>query len=298
MTSGRPDTDVLFVSGFHRSGTTLVASALTDATRGTTLTVGYLAERIPGLAALLQRTRDSPVDRGVDRLPVTAETPEEYGWLFYHASGRHDLRPEDVRADVLPQLVRDIAGDGPVILKNPWDTGREDLMLQGFPTGAVILVRRGVAAIEDSSRRALLRFVASDTYLRALMGDDDRVRTLLGALAHPRWSRLVLLVSRWGLRINVLRLPRRLAKLPPERVAYLSYDELCRDAVAGAAWATHLLDPAAFAASFKGLVFADCGGERTGGWLVRALDARWERAWRRGRAAQIAAGILPGSPGP
>jgi hypothetical protein len=38
---------VIFVNGFNRSGTTLVTAAVTEATGGTTLTVGHLARHLP-----------------------------------------------------------------------------------------------------------------------------------------------------------------------------------------------------------------------------------------------------------
>ena len=282
---------VLFVSGFHRSGTTVVATAATAAVHGRTLTVGDLARRIPSLAAFLAAPRERPADRGVDRLPVTPDTPEEYGWLLYHATGRHALHADDVRDGVLADLVAAL-GAGPVVLKNPWDTGREDLMLRAVPDGCVLLVRRRVAAITDSSRRALLRFVTSDGYLRALMNDDRNVRTVLGALAQPGWRRVIIFWSCWRLRAGVLRLAARAGRLPPDRVAYLDFEELCADAAAGAAWAAHLVDPGALAAGFTAHMFKDCSAGPRAGWVDRALDAWWGRAWRKARSHQAAAGVV------
>jgi hypothetical protein len=282
---------VMFVSGFHRSGTTVVATAATAALRGRTLTAGDLAGHIPTLAAFLTETREAPADRGADRLPVTRDTPEEYGWLLYHASGRHALHRDDVRDGVLPNLAAGL-GDGPIVLKNPWDAGHEALMLRAVPDGSILLVRRGVAAIADSSGRALLRFVGSDRYLRALMGDDRNVNTALGALAQPGWRRLILFWSRWRLRLGVLKLAARARRLPPDRVAYVSYDELSHDPAAGAAWAAHLIDPAELARAFGEHAFPDAPPDRPGGRLDRALDAYWARAWERARQRQVRTGVL------
>jgi len=291
--AGQPETRVLFVSGFHRSGTTLAATAVTAATGGTTLTVGHLADRIPSVAAFLAATRDAPADRGVDRVTVTAATPEEYGWLLYQAAGRRALSERDVRGGILRELVAAIGGAGPVVLKNPWDTGREDRLLRSVDNSSVLLVRRNLAAIEASLRRALLRYVGSNAYLRALRSDDRGVRMTLRTLANPIGSRAILFVSRWVLRCKVVRLAGRVGGLPADRVAFVSYDELTDDPAAGAAWAAHLLPAANLAAAFGTWVFVDAGAPRPGGWLVRALDARWARAWERARAAQVAAGVLP-----
>lgn len=63
---------VVFVTGFNRSGTTLVTSAVTDATGGTTLTAGHLARHIPTLDRFLATAKKKGItpDRGVDRLQL------------------------------------------------------------------------------------------------------------------------------------------------------------------------------------------------------------------------------------
>jgi len=290
---------VLFVNGFHRSGTTLAATAATAATGGETLTVGHLARRIPSVDRFLRRPRDTPADRSVDRLPVTEATAEEYGWLLYHATGRHHFCPADARSGILRDLAHELAAESGarvVVLKNPWDTGRERLLLEHLPTARVLLVRRTVAAIEDSSRRALLRFLSSDEYLRALMADDANVRKLLAALATPWQRRMLLFASRWSLRAGAIRLARRASRLPLDRVAFVSYEELREDPATAASWAAHLLDPAAFGAAFAGLAFPDSAAPPRTGWVTRAIDAYWARTWRRARAAQLAAGWLTVGP--
>ncbi len=298
MTTSEPATEptVLFVNGFHRSGTTLATTAATVATGGVTLTVGHLARRIPSLDRFLRASHeaphDAPPDRGVDRLPVTESTAEEYGWLLQHATGRRFFRGGD--AGFLCDVVSELAADSDtsvVVLKNPWDTGRERLLLDRLPTARVLLVRRAVADIEDSSRRAMLRYLESNGYLRALMADDAQARKLLAALASP-WQRwLLLFASRWSLRVGAVRLARSVSRLPSDRVAFMCYEELRDDPRTAAGWAAHLLDPAAFASAYTELAFPDSRPARRGGWVTRAIDAYWARAWRRARAAQVRARV-------
>jgi hypothetical protein len=285
----------LFVSGFHRSGTTVVATAAAAATRGATLTVGHLARRIPTLASFLHATRAAPADRGVDRLPVTESTPEEYGWLLYHATGKQAMSARGTPANLLRELVAEIAAESDtplVVLKNPWDTGREKLLLRHFPDGRILLVRRSLGAIEDSAERALLRFLSSDGYLRALMGDDATVGKLLATLADPGRRRLLMFASRWRLRIKAVQLARTAPRLPLDRVAFICYDELRRDLPAGTGWVAHVLDPVAFGAAFTATAFPEQSPDRRRGWVVRLIDAYWARAWQRARTAQARAGVL------
>jgi hypothetical protein len=291
----------LLVCGFHRSGTTLVATAATAATGGATLTVGHLAGRIPSLALFLRTPRDTPADRGVDRLEVTESTPEEYGWLLRHATGAQSVGADPAAGALLRELVDQLAGESNgsyVVLKNPWDTGHEKLLLRHLPDARILLVRRGLAAIEESSERALLRFLRSDGYLRALMADSAAVDGLLAALADPVRRRVLLFLSRWRVRVKAILLARSALRLPRHRVGFLCYDELRTDPVAGAAWAAHLIDPVAFADAFTAAAFPDGGGGGRRGWVIRRIDAYWARSWRRARTAQLRDGVLPAGPVP
>lgn len=284
---------VIFINGYHRSGTTLVTSAATEASGGTTLTVGHLARHLPGLGRLLSQAEAGSTDRGVDRLAVTASTPEEYGWLLRHATGQPLFRAQEARSGILRDLVGELTRDGApaVVLKNPWDTGRESLLLEHHPDASVLLVRRDLAAIEDSAERALCRYLTSHEYLRALTGDEE-VQKLLNALRSPATRAVLLLLSRWRLRISVLRHAGRMSRLPLDRVAFLCYDELRQDPEAGAAWAAHVLDPEAFGRSFAARAFTEQAPARRSGWVVRAIDRYWARAWQRARTAQVTAGIV------
>jgi hypothetical protein len=99
-------------------------------------------------------------------------------------------------------------------------------------------------------------------------------------------------LSRWRLRVNVLRLVRRVSKLPLDRVAFLCYDELRDDPQTGSLWARHLIDPDGFARSFAKLSFPEHPPRRDGAWVTGVIDRYWAWAWRRMRAAQVNAGLL------
>jgi hypothetical protein len=289
---------VIFVNGFNRSGTTLVTAAVTDATQATTLTVGDLARHLPSLAKFLTvaRKRSTPPDRGVDRLPVTESTPEEYGWLLHARTGEFGFGEQAAESGVLRALVDELAGDHPdavVVLKNPWDTGRERLLLDHVDGAQVLLVRRRIGAIEDSVARAWERLASSTGYLRALMNDRRRAAELVARLINPQARQELVRDARRKTRREAVRLARGAAGLPLDRVAFLSYDELREDPQAGAAWAAHLVDPVALGKAIAAHTFPEYNRAGRGGWVVRAIDRYWARAWRRARARQLKAGILP-----
>lgn len=287
---------VLFVTGFNRSGTTLITSAVTHAARARTLTAGDLARHMPSVHRFLATAskQGTVTDRGVDRLPVNESTTEEYGWLLNAVTGDYAFSAQAAQSGVLHSLVDELAGtqDATVVLKNPADTGRERLLLDHFPGSRVVLVRRDLGAIEDSQSRALDRMATSNRYARALIGDPRRRAELLGALMDPQARQRVVRDFRRKTRRDAVRLARSVSKLPLDRVAFVSYDELRADPAAGASWAAHVIDSAALAEAIAAQTFPEYNGSGARNVTVMVIDWYWARAWRRARARQVRAGIL------
>jgi hypothetical protein len=291
---------LVFINGFHRSGTTVMTSAVTEAVGGVTTTVGVLARQIETLGAFLETVSAGTVDRGADRLPITPDTAEEYGFLLHHRTGKHALYGHPDGVAVLREHVAELAAEAPhgtIVLKNPWEVGHEAQLLADFPDARIILLRRRLADIERSVDKALLRASASP-YFHALDGDSEHYRRLQRLLA-SRWRRPMLLRAlRLVVRLRAYRLAGSVAQLPSERIAFLSYDELRADPKAGAAWAAHLLDPLALAEAFTRHAFAERSELERSSMVQRALDRRWKSAWERARAAQLRAGIVAPPEGP
>lgn len=291
---------VLFITGFNRSGTTLVTSAVTQAAQARTLTVGDLARHMPSVRRFLTAASKHGMvtDRGVDRLPVSEWTPEEYGWLLNDVTGDFAFSAQVAQSGVLHSLVDELAGaDGTtVVLKNPWDTGRERLLLDHFDDARVLVVRRDLSAIEDSQSRAWDRMATSSRYVRSLIGDPHRRAETLGAILDPQARRRMVGEARRRMRKQAVRLARSASKLPLERVAFLSYDELRADPRAGASWAAHVLDPDALGEAIAAHTFPEYNRASTRSMTARLIDWYWARAWRRARARQIRAGILARPP--
>jgi Sulfotransferase family len=287
---------VLFITGFNRSGTTLITTAVTQAVSARTLTVGDLARHLPSLQRFLTTAskHGTVFDRGVDRLPVSEATPEEYGWLLNAVTGNFAFSPQAAQDGVLHSLVDELAdsADTPIVLKNPWDTGNERLLLDHFPDAQVILVRRDLSAIEDSLSRAWERMATSNRYMRALIDDRRQRAETLGAILDPQARQRLVEDAKQKMRQDAMRLARSVGSLPLDRVAFLSYDELCVDPAAGAAWAAHILDPAAFSEAFAAHTFPEYNKATAESTKVKTIDWYWDRAWRRARARQVRAGIL------
>jgi hypothetical protein len=290
-------TTVIFVNGFNRSGTTLLTTAITEAADAATLTVGDLARHMPSVAAFLADAAGSPTtpDRGVDRLPITPTTPEEYGWYLHATINKFGFGLAAAKSGAIEKLIRELAensGRSTVVLKNPWDTGEEQPLLSHFPGSKIVLVRRSVAAIEDSLTRSWDRMSGNHSWVEALMADPVFAAGIVGVLEDPEKRKAMVADTIGQMHEAIERLTGTIVTLPPDRVAYLCYDEFRRDPRAAAGWAAHIVDPEALAKAVTGHTFAEYNEPAATSAEVRALDDRWAAAWDDARAAQIAAGVL------
>lgn len=290
-------TQVLFISGFNRSGTTLVTSAATAAAKGGTLTVGHMARHMPSIDKFLRDAKENGTtpDRGVDQLRVTESTPEEYGWLLLATTGQFTFGEKAQETGILNKVVDEIAADAEnpvVVLKNPFDVGREQVLLDAFPGSRLIMLRRGLGAIEHSLGRAWARMATSNEWVQALVGGPEYAGDFVATVTDPVKREAMVASSVEKMREQALEIARDAEKLPLERTAFLSYDELRSNPAEGAAWAAHLLDAGAFAAAVTELTFPEYHSERSSDPVTRAIDDQWEESWRQVRAKQREAGIL------
>jgi hypothetical protein len=290
-------TQILFVSGFNRSGTTLVTSAATAATKGGTLTVGHMARHMPSIEQFLSDAKEKGTthDRGVDQLLITESTPEEYGWLLLHTTGQFTFGDKAKETGILQTVVEEIAKDAQepvVVLKNPFDVGQERLLLDSFPGSRLIMLRRTLGAIEQSLGRAWTRMATSNEWVQALVGGPEYAGDFLGIVNDPAKRDAMVNDSREKTRKTARKIAREAATLPLDRTAFLSYDELRADPRKGAVWAKHLLDPDAFAAAISEITFPEYHHERSQSLVTQTIDAYWAWSWRRVRAKQRRMGIL------
>jgi hypothetical protein len=290
---------ILFITGFNRSGTTVLVDAVAAASGGTPLTAGDLVRYgAPALADRLRPIFDSsePIDRGVDGRLVTQSMPEEYGWFLYHldTGRRRSLRFRSAATADLRRLADAVsARSGVAVLKNPSDTGHEGELLAAFPDAQIIISRRRVAGIMASSYRAMDRYVTMSEYGQALRGNDFWVRFLARALRNRVLGYLVRFGTRWGLRLRLIGYLRTISRLPASMVAFLSYDELVEDPDRGARWAAHLLDAGRLGREFRTALSSDTGVRQPeSSWIDRVLDRRWAEVWERKRAEQLRLGVL------
>lgn len=246
---------LIFLLGCQRSGTTLLHLLLarTGLPRCLTAYDVWAADRLvynqrhglargarAAFAGLLAAKETS--DRGIDAIPASADTPEEYGLIIASALGQPGLRygRPDTTPATLPALLEICAKkallegtDKPLLLKNPPDyADAVPLLARAFPEARFIAVQRHPLPTLDSQvrswRAALLRrneyLALVDPGYRALF-EAPGPRMRLGLFLHSAPG--VDWLAERILRSHLAFLSQ--APLLEGRLLTLRYEDLCAD---------------------------------------------------------------------
>ena len=237
----------VFITGPHRSGTTLLYSLLLATQRFNGVTAYHvlryrqiLARHLTGetehaKAELAEQFRAAGVlDRVIDGVRVTPDMPEEYGFVIANP-GPPRLRPANLKRFAnLCRKVQFIGEPGRLLLlKNPWDFGRSRFAKQHFPRSKFLFLHRDPARTLNSQVNAARSMLAArNAYL---------------AMLAPRYGLLfrrplTLYPTRWlfapghglGVRLLARQLPTGIKSAARDRVELPSidcfdvrYEDLC-----------------------------------------------------------------------
>ena len=173
----------VFITGPHRSGTTLLYALLRATQRFNGVTAYHvlryrqlLARHLAGetgqaKAELAEQFRAAGVlDRVLDGVRVTPDMPEEYGFVIADP-GPPRLRPANLQrfADLCRKVQFTGESGRPLLLKNPWDFGRSRFAKQHFPRSKFLFLHRDPARTLNSQLNAArLMLAARNAYLAVL----------------------------------------------------------------------------------------------------------------------------------
>jgi len=172
----------VLILGLHRSGTTLLYQLLEATGYFNILTarhVGFFDDlvrphrdraaferRVVERFALLGRA-----DRRIDSVSVGPDTPEEYGFLLERLSGSYAFSRSSAGALrlICDTINRDAGTRRTVLLKNPWDFDRADLIGRVIPGARFVFIHRNPFDILSSTLRMVLAvFERPNAYLALL----------------------------------------------------------------------------------------------------------------------------------
>jgi Sulfotransferase family len=165
----------VFITGPHRSGTTLLYSVLQATQRFNTVTAYHVlcyrqilarhmaSETEQAKAELAEQFRAAGIlDRVIDGVRVTPDTPEEYGFVIADP-GPPRLRLANLKrfTDLCRKVQLTGAPGRPLLLKNPWDFGRSQFTKQHFPRSKFLFLHRDPMRTLNSQLNAARSMLAA-----------------------------------------------------------------------------------------------------------------------------------------
>lgn len=154
----RTDISPIFIMGDHRSGTTLLYKTLVATGCFNFLKAYHVIKYNEILANHINDTEGRAVreleklfeslgirNRTIDKVMVTTDLPEEYGFILNSVVGNSScITPDNL--SVFQQLCRKIqflsALDKPLLLKNPWDYSQFICVKEMIPSAKFIFIHR------------------------------------------------------------------------------------------------------------------------------------------------------------
>lgn len=147
----------IFILGLHRSGTSILYKTLTATDRFNPITAYHLIRYHELLTHFHTHTTDQAktdltallhakgqTDRGIDRLQLTADFPEEYGFLLGHQTIRMNLTPRTLLlfTTLCKKIQYTAQNTRPLLLKNPYDFPNFRYLKAAFPTARFVFIHR------------------------------------------------------------------------------------------------------------------------------------------------------------
>jgi hypothetical protein len=239
----------VFILGVHRSGTSILYKMLSATGSFNSVTAYHLINYNELLSnhhwnkeeqAKQKLTeslkKDGVSDRGIDRLKVTADFAEEYGFLLNKKTVQMMLTKKNVELFTeLCRKIRVIAGnDKPILLKNPYDFPNFLTIKQMFPGAKFVFIHRHPLKTISSTLNAI-RMILKDKnpYTTRLSESYDKFYTnpLLRLPLRFIFFKIpecgVILISRITAKALDYYL-KNIKKLPKGDYIAITYEEFCQ----------------------------------------------------------------------
>ncbi|MFO8077812.1 MAG: sulfotransferase [Thermoplasmatota archaeon] len=174
----------VFIMGVQRSGTSILYKLLQE-TGFFTVTTAYDIIYYDELLYNHQKKRDQQLKndlteilqsgkkqtRGIDELSVSADFPEEYGFLLSRKTKIHHLNPVTVSLfSLLCQKVTFLSNNNnPILLKNPFDFAHFLFIKKQFPTAKFVFIHRKPLNTLSSQLKAMHTLFSNKSRYMALL---------------------------------------------------------------------------------------------------------------------------------
>lgn len=174
----------IFILGIHRSGTSILYKMLTETNCFTSITAYHIINYNELLYNYINKREQTAkhalniffkkhklLDRGIDRLQLSADSPEEYRFIFT----RESMNPMMTNRNLA--LFREFCkkikfisnNDKPLLLKNPFDFSNFLFIKNVFPEAKFIFIHRNPMNIITSNINSINHLFKKKNYYTALL---------------------------------------------------------------------------------------------------------------------------------
>ena len=172
----------IFIMGEHRSGTTLLYKTLVE-TECFNFVKAYhiikykkiLSNHVNDIENQAYQELDDQLkslginDRVIDKLKVTPDFPEEYGFILRNLVG-DDSKLTDENLSIFKELCQKVQltskQNRPLLLKNPWDFSQFLYVKKSLPNAKIIFIHRHPIHVMNSKLKAVRSFFSNwNSYL-------------------------------------------------------------------------------------------------------------------------------------
>jgi hypothetical protein len=242
------DFQPVFILGIHRSGTSILYKMLTATGGFNPVTAYHLInydellynhhekkEQIAKQRLTDSFLRNGLTDRGIDRLMITADFAEEYGFLLDAQTGQMRITQKNlVLFTELCKKIKFIAGNQkPILLKNPYDFPNFLYLRKVFPNARFVFIHRHPLKTISSTLHAI----------RTLLGEKNPYTAKLSRTYDQWYANPLLLqplrfifhflaeccvvVLTWNMKKSTRYYLRNIEKLSENEYISITYESLC-----------------------------------------------------------------------
>ena len=240
----------VFIMGDHRTGTTILYMIL-GATECFNIVTAYhiinyseiiynyvnetVDECKEQLAALFNQKGLS--ERGIDGLPVSPDTPEEYGFVLRNTGSRPQLKPNNLVdfVNICKKLQLTSDPTRLLLLKNPWDFLNFMYVKEAFPHSKFIFIHRDPINTINSQLKAIRSLLSTKNEYVALVADwynqifRQPFRLQIARFLFSSHFDLGLRIVTRHVALATGCFLKHVSSLPPKDYICVRYENLCKE---------------------------------------------------------------------
>lgn len=244
------DFEPIFILGLHRSGTSILYKILASTHYFNIVTAYHIIyydsliynhltnreERSKEEFNNLLRRRNQ-IDRVIDKLKVSADFPEEYGFLLNRTiPSRINRKNLDLFVEMCKKIQFISDKEKPILLKNPWDFSNFMFIKKALPHSRFIFIHRHPLKIVNSSMNTLRILLEERSVYSEMLSDivrrahENPLIMGVGHLLTTKWSVIGLIILTEFLAGSTRYFVKNINRLRRGKdYIEIKYEELCKD---------------------------------------------------------------------